>query len=88
MVYYSKILKETASAINKCIEKNYMDISVKRVRKCNNVPSSDRSKIHFISRALEDLKSQGYLELLYRNSPKVYKILSKIDLKHIKDLKK
>ncbi len=62
-----------------------MDITVKRVRKCNNVPSSDRSRIHFISRALEDLKTKGFLELLGRNSPKVYKILSKIDLKSVKD---
>ncbi|MHA1110668.1 MAG: hypothetical protein ACTSRE_06165 [Promethearchaeota archaeon] len=79
MVYYNKILKETASAINLCFEKNYYDISVKRVRKCNNVSSSDRSRIQFISRALEDLKTQGYLELLSRNSPKVYKILKPVD---------
>ena len=87
MVYYDKILKETILAINKCIERKYMDITVKRVRKCNSIPSSDRSRIHFISRALEDLKTQGYLELLGRNSPKVYKIKvpDKIDLKNIKN---
>ena len=76
---YSKILKSTAEAVNKVYEKNYTDITVKRVRKCNKVPSSDKSQIHFISRALEDLKSQGYLELLGRNSPKIYKILKKVD---------
>jgi hypothetical protein len=83
MVYYNKILKETADAINRCFEKKYLDISVKRVRKCHNIPSSDRSRIAYYHRALEDLKSKGYLELLGRNSPKNYRIIKKIDLKNV-----
>ena len=63
-----------------------MDITVKRVRKCNNIPSTDRSRIHFISRALEDLKTKGFLQLLGRNSPKVYKILTKIEENDLKKI--
>ncbi|MBN2155983.1 MAG: hypothetical protein JW776_08070 [Candidatus Lokiarchaeota archaeon] len=88
MVYYNKILKECVEAINKCVDKNYTDITVKRIRKCNDIPSSDRSRIHFISRALEDLKTQGHLQLIGRNSPKVYKILNKISFKSVKDQSK
>lgn len=79
MAYYKKILKDTIDAINKCYEKSHLDVNVKRVRKCNAIPSSDRSKIIFISKALEDLKQLGYLEFVGNNSPKTYKIIEKID---------
>lgn len=79
MAYYKKILKDTIEAINKCYEKSHFDVNVKRVRKCNAIPSSDRSKIIFISKALEDLKELGYLEFIGNNSPKTYKIIEKIE---------
>lgn len=83
MAYYKKVLKDTVSAINKCYERNFNEIDVRRIRSCNRIPSSDRSKIVFISRALEDLKQIGYLKYLGRNSPKRYEILSEVDLKKV-----
>lgn len=83
MAYYKKVLRNTVSAINKCYEKNYNEVDVRRIRSCNSIPASDRSKIVFISRALEDLKECGYLKYLGRNSPKKYEILSEIDLKKV-----
>jgi len=84
VAYYKKVLEETVSAINKCYEKNVTDINVKRVRKCNAIPSSERSKINFISRALDELTSLGYLRFVGRNSPKKYKILHKVNLDIVK----
>lgn len=84
LVFYKKVLEETIQAINKCYDKNITDINVRRVRKCNDISSNQRSKINFISRALEDLKKLGYLKFIGRNSPKKYQILYKIsDLSNI-----
>ncbi|MCP4763964.1 MAG: hypothetical protein GY870_19485 [archaeon] len=82
MAYYRKVLEDTVSAINKCYEKDIKDVNVRRIRRCNAIPSTERSKINFISRALDDLNKIGYLEFIGRNSPKKYKII-----KPIKDLK-
>ncbi|MHA1728985.1 MAG: hypothetical protein ACTSWY_09660 [Promethearchaeota archaeon] len=79
MAYYKKVLKETVFAINMCYDKNFLEVNVRRVRKCNNIPGNSRSKINFISRALQDLDKLGYLEFVGRNSPKRYKILHKIE---------
>jgi hypothetical protein len=59
---------------------------VRRVRKCNAIPSSERSKINFISRALDDLTNLGYLKYIGKNSPKKYEILKKPDFDEIKDV--
>jgi len=82
--YYEKILQETISAINKCLDKNLLEINVKRVRTCNAIPSNAKSKINFISRALGDLRKLGYLEYMGRNSPKKYRILKKSNFEEVK----
>ena len=82
--YYGKVLEDTCSAINKCLDKNIFEINVRRVRTCNAIPSNARSKINFISRALGDLKKLGYLEYMGRNSPKKYRILKKSNFEEIK----
>jgi hypothetical protein len=79
LAFYKKVLEDTVNSINKCYNQNFFDVNVRRVRKCSHIPSSERSKINFISRALEDLKNLGYLEFVGKNSPKVYKILQPID---------
>ena len=49
MGYFSKILAETVKALNRCYEKNVINVNVGRIRKCNKIKSTDRSKIVFIS---------------------------------------
>lgn len=72
------------SAINKCLDKNLLEVNVKRIRLCNEIPSNAKSKINFISRALGDLKELGYLEYIGRNSPKKYKIIKRTNFEEIK----
>ncbi|OLS15951.1 MAG: hypothetical protein RBG13Loki_0402 [Promethearchaeota archaeon CR_4] len=79
MGYFSKILSETVDAINRCYEKNVTHVNVGRIRKCTNVKSTDRSKIVFISRALDELSQAGFLEYLGKNSPKTYQVKEKIN---------
>jgi len=86
LAYYKKILEDTVRAVNLCFEKHYYEINVRRVRKCNAISSSERSKINFISRALDDLSNLGYLKYIGKNSPKKYEILKKLDLNEIKDI--
>lgn len=74
MGYFSKILAETVDAINRCYEKNVTQVNVGRIRKCNDVKSTDRSKIVFISRALEELAKKGFVEFVGNNSPKTYQL--------------
>ncbi len=78
MDFFLKNLKETLDAINKCIEKDVYVINTKRIRRCNNVKSSDRSKINFIWRSLKFLEEEGsILEKNGMNNPKTYKIKKK-----------
>lgn len=91
MDFFVKNLKETLDAINKLIEKNISITSTKRVRRCNNIKSSNRSKINFIWRSLELLQEKGILELNGSSSPKKYHIIpdQKIDIeKFISEIKK
>ena len=89
MSYFSEILSETIDAINRCLEKNVTYINVSRIRKCTNVKSTDRSRIVFISRALEELSRAGFLEFIGKNSPKTYKVKEKLVLEVIlKELSK
>ncbi len=83
MGYFSTILTETVDAINRCYEKKVTHINVGRIRKCTNIKSTDRSKIVFISRALDELSRAGFLEYLGRNSPKTYQVKEKITLEDV-----
>ena len=59
MDFFLKNLEETLAAINKCIDKNVFLVNTKRIRRCNNVKSKDRSKINFIWRSLKFLEKEG-----------------------------
>ena len=52
----------TLKAINKLIENNIIIVNTKKIRRCNHIKSSDRSKINFIWRSLKFLADKGYLE--------------------------
>ncbi|MHA1915313.1 MAG: hypothetical protein ACW986_05840 [Promethearchaeota archaeon] len=76
-------LKETLEAINKLIENNVNIVNTKRIRRCFNIKSSNRSKINFIWRTLKFLEEEGVLTMNGISNPKTYKILAdqKIDVK-------
>jgi len=74
MDFFLKNLKETLDAINKLIDNNVTVVNTKRIRKCNNIKSSNRSKINFIWRSLDYLEKEGILEINGSFSPKTYKI--------------
>ncbi|MFX0179301.1 MAG: hypothetical protein ACFE78_03875 [Candidatus Hodarchaeota archaeon] len=69
-----KNLRETLDAINKLIDNNVTVVNTKRIRRCNNIKSSNRSKINFIWRSLDYLEKEGILEINGSFSPKTYKI--------------
>ena len=74
MDFFLKNLKETLEAINKLIDANVNMVNTKRIRRCNNIKSSNRSKINFIWRTLTYLENEGLLELNGVLNPKTYKI--------------
>ena len=74
MDFFMKNLRETVEAVNKLIESNVNLVNTKRIRRCNNIKSSDRSKINFIWRALKCLEDEGILTLNGITNPKTYKI--------------
>lgn len=74
MDFFLKNLKETLDAINKLIDNNVTVVNTKRIRRCNNIKSSNRSKINFIWRSLDYLEKEGILEVNGSFSPKTYKI--------------
>ncbi|MFW9900123.1 MAG: hypothetical protein ACFFDY_02405 [Candidatus Thorarchaeota archaeon] len=82
MDFFQKNLKETVEAINKLIDNNVTIVNTKRIRRCNNIKSSNRSKINFIWRALKYLEDFGILSLNGITNPKTYKIIpsEKIDI--------
>jgi len=82
MDFFLKNLKETLGAINKLIDNNVHVVNTKRIRKCNKIKSSDRSKINFIWRSLSFLEQEGILEKNGVNKPKTYNIrnLDPIDI--------
>lgn len=85
MNFFLKNLKDTLEAINKLIGNNIFLVNTKKIRRCHDIKSSDRSKINFIWRSLEYLRNAGILELNgVHNSPKNYKIKlkEKIDIKN------
>jgi hypothetical protein len=75
-------LKDTLDAINKLIDNNIYIVNTKRIRRCFNIKSSNRSKINFIWRSLKFLEQEGILTLNGITNPKTYKILTdqKIDI--------
>jgi len=78
MDFFLKNLEETLNAINKLIEKNVYLVNTKRIRRCNNIKSNNRSKINFIWRSLKYLEEEG--SILERNgivNPTTYKIKKK-----------
>jgi hypothetical protein len=82
MDFFMINLKETLEAINKLIENNINIVNTKRIRRCFNIKSSNRSKINFIWRTLKFLEEEGVLTINGINNPKTYKILTdqKIDV--------
>ncbi len=82
MDFFLKNLRETLEAINKLIDNNINIVNTKRVRRCNDIKSSNRSKINFIWRSLKFLQKKGVLELNGSSNPRSYKIMSegKIDI--------
>lgn len=74
MDFFLKNLRETLDAINKLIDNNVTVVNTKRIRRCNNIKSSNRSKINFIWRSLDYLEKEGILEINGSFSPKTYKI--------------
>ena len=76
MDFFRKNLKDTIEAINKLIENNVTIVNTKRIRRCYNIKSSNRSKINFIWRALKFLEEEGILTLNGVSNPKTYKILT------------
>jgi hypothetical protein len=83
MDFFLKNLEETLEAINKLIDNNVNIVNTKRIRRCNHVRSSDRSKINFIWRSLNFLEQKDILEKNGIAKPKTYVIKPKdqIDVK-------
>ena len=75
MDFFLKNLEETLDAINKCINNKVFLVNTKRIRRCNNIKSKDRSKINFIWRSLKFLEEEGtILEKNGITNPMNYKI--------------
>jgi len=72
-----KNLSDTIEAVNRLIESNVNIVNTKKIRRCFNIKSSNRSKINFIWRALKILEDEGILALNGITNPKTYKILIK-----------
>jgi hypothetical protein len=78
MDFFLKNLEETLNAINKLINKKVYLVNTKRIRRCNNIKSNNRSKINFIWRSLKFLNEEG--SIIERNgivNPTTYKIKTK-----------
>lgn len=87
MDYFIENIKETAEAINKMIDRKVGFVDVKRVRRCNHIKASNRSKINFIWRSLRVLENNGVLERNGIKTPVIYRIRNsqKIDIKTLLD---
>lgn len=82
MDFFLNNLKDTLEAINKLVDNNISLVNTKRIRRCNKIKSSDRSKINFIWRSLKFLEEEGILTKNGINNPKTYNITTneKIDI--------
>ncbi|MHA1683066.1 MAG: hypothetical protein ACTSUE_19160 [Promethearchaeota archaeon] len=83
--YFQKFLIETSEIINKHF-KDASILEVKHIRKAMDISSKNRSKIIFISRALQKLSNLGYLEYVGRNSPKKFKKNENIPIDALKNM--
>lgn len=85
MDFFLKNLRDTLEAINKLIDNKVYRVDTKRIRRCNNVKSSNRSKINFIWRSLDYLEKEGILEKNGSYHPKTYniKLNRKLDIDKI-----
>ncbi|MHA1849452.1 MAG: hypothetical protein ACTSYS_03890 [Promethearchaeota archaeon] len=83
--YFKQLVIDVAKIINENFTLNSV-IEVKHLRKAMNISSKNRSKILFLSKALQRLSDLGHLEYLGKNSPKKFRKLKKIDLDVLKDL--
>ena len=85
MDFFLKNLRDTLEAINKLIDNKVYRVDTKRIRRCNNVKSSNRSKINFIWRSLDCLEKEGILEKNGSYHPKTYniKLNRKLDIDKI-----
>jgi len=63
MDFFLENIKEVVEAINKMIARNVGLVDTKRVRMCNGVKSSNKSKVNFIWRSLKYLNEHGYIEV-------------------------
>ncbi len=82
MDFFLKNLKETLEAINKLMDNNITIVNTKRIRRCNNIKASNRSKINFIWRSLQYLEKEEILRKNGNTNPTTYKVnsLDKIDI--------
>ncbi|MFO8017978.1 MAG: hypothetical protein R6U96_05040 [Promethearchaeia archaeon] len=88
MDFFIKNVKETLEAINKLIDNNIYTVTTKRVRRCNDIKSSNRSKINFIWRSLKYLEKENVLERNGKSKPLTYKITPKKKIEIPKVIKK
>ncbi len=86
--FFKQNIEEVLEAINAHILKNISLINTRRVRACNKIKSSDRSKINFIWRSLKLLAEKGILEQDCKNSHTNYKIKSKEEIDIFQFMKK
>jgi len=68
--YFDTVL----GTINDLIELGVKTVDTKKIRRFNNIKSSDRCRINFIWRNLEYLKCRGYIELIEDTKPKQYRL--------------
>ena len=82
MDFFLLNLRDTLEAINKLIDNKVTIVNCKRIRRCQQIKSSNRSKINFIWRSLNYLEQEGILEPNGATKPKNYKIKNnkKIDV--------
>ncbi len=83
MDFFLNNLKDTLEAINKLMDNNISLVNTKRIRRCNKIKSSNRSKINFIWRSLKFLEEEGILTKNGISNPKTYNITTheRIDVK-------
>lgn len=84
MPYYTDLVLKT---LNECIRNKVNIITVKSIRRRNNIKSSDRSKINFIWRDLVFLEKNGFIEIDNNNSPKRYNLpRTEIKIEEVRDI--
>lgn len=84
MPYYIDLVLKT---LNECIRNEVNIITVKSIRRRNDIESSDRSKINFIWRNLEFLEKNGFIKIHNNKLPKRYKLpQTEIKMQEVRDI--